>query len=249
MSMSKRSMTLGLVVLSLRQAAALILHLADLLEKRLVLSSPPQVNLQRQPSSDGNPPLQLYDKLRVSNEEEEELMVADDLHCCEEVQLLINETTATTSDSDGSLTELTSLDHLQQTLQHSDESSFRSAAAASAPDRCRSNSLTSDLGEDLADDLCELDPSTGLAFISLEEVAEHCTPWDAWTVVYDKVYDLTDYMQRHPGGAEVVMEYVGYDATIAFRGVGHSRAAFRILEKFVVGVLPHHQRLNYDPDC
>lgn len=111
--------------------------------------------------------------------------------------------------------------------------------------RVRCNSLTSDLGDELE---LDLDPATGLAIVSLEEVADHSTPWDAWTVVYDKVYDLTEYMHKHPGGEEVVMEYVGYDATIAFRGVSHSRAAFRMLDKYCVGILPENQRLNYEPD-
>jgi len=88
----------------------------------------------------------------------------------------------------------------------------------------------------------------GLPIYGLSEVSTHCTPDDAWTVIYDKVYDVTEYLARHPGGEEVLMEYVGYDATIAFRGVGHSKAAFRILEKYLIGILPAEERLGYDSD-
>ena len=117
-------------------------------------------------------------------------------------------------------------------------------------DRTRCNSLTSECSVDsgcteAVEDL-PLDEETGLELVSLEEVRDHCTPWDAWTVVYDRVYDVTEYLARHPGGEEVMMEYVGYDATIAFRGVGHSRAAFRALEKYLVGILPVSERLNYE---
>merc|ERR1719341_2433481 len=118
------------------------------------------------------------------------------------------------------------------------------------PDRTRCDSLTSECSVDsgcteAGEDLL-LDEETGLELVSLEEVRDHCTPWDAWTVVYDRVYDVTEYLARHPGGEEVMMEYVGYDATIAFRGVGHSQAAFRALEKYLVGILPISERLNYE---
>ena len=89
------------------------------------------------------------------------------------------------------------------------------------PERTRCDSLTSECSVDsgcteAGEDLL-LDEETGLELVSLEEVRDHCTPWDAWTVVYDRVYDVTEYLTRHPGGEEVLMEYVGYDATIAFR--------------------------------
>lgn len=124
--------------------------------------------------------------------------------------------------------------------------------------RSRADSLDSGAGEELLLELdphsgleldpetgLELDPETGLGLISLAEVAEHCDMTDAWTVVYDKVYDVTEYLSRHPGGEEVMLEYVGYDATIAFRGVGHSQAAFRALDKYLIGILPRNQRLGY----
>jgi cytochrome b involved in lipid metabolism len=94
----------------------------------------------------------------------------------------------------------------------------------------------------------ELDPDTGLRILSLEAVSYHCLPEDAWMVVYDKVYDVTEYLRRHPGGEEVMQEYVGYDATMAFRGVGHSAAATRIMNKFLIGILPKHQRLGFTAD-
>ncbi len=42
--------------------------------------------------------------------------------------------------------------------------------------------------------------------------------------------------------------YMGYDATSAFQSVGHSRAALRILDKRLIGVLPPAQRLGYLTD-
>ena len=91
------------------------------------------------------------------------------------------------------------------------------------------------------------DEETGLDFINLEEVSYHNVMEDAWMVVYDKVYEMTEYLEcnRHPGGQDVILEYLGYDATLAFRGVGHSKPAMKMLEKYCIGILPHDERLNF----
>ena len=38
-------------------------------------------------------------------------------------------------------------------------------------------------------------------------------------------------------------EYAGYDGTLAFRGVGHSTEALKMMDNFVIGVLPESQRI------
>jgi len=129
------------------------------------------------------------------------------------------------------------------------ETTALTTAAASCRSRCDSLcSVDSGNGDDEQLLQLEVDPETGLDVYSLSEVSEHCFPEDAWTVIYDRVYDITDYMDRHPGGNDVMLEYIGYDATIAFRGVGHSRAAFKSLERYCIGILPVNERLNYEPE-
>ena len=94
------------------------------------------------------------------------------------------------------------------------------------------------------------DEETGLDLISLEEVGCHNVREDAWIVVFDKVYEMTEYLEssRHPGGEDVILEYLGYDATLAFRGVGHSKAALRVLDKYCIGILPRDERLNFSSE-
>ena len=118
------------------------------------------------------------------------------------------------------------------------------------PERMRKESLlSSDSGIDyeIPDFLTGKDEETGLDFISLEEVSFHSCEEDAWMVVYDKVYEMTEYLEshQHPGGQDVIVEYLGHDATLAFRGVGHSKPAMKILEKYCIGILPHDERLNF----
>jgi cytochrome b involved in lipid metabolism len=112
------------------------------------------------------------------------------------------------------------------------------------PTRDRSGSVDSGIGD------CEFDPETGLEVISLDEVSYHCTREDGWMVIYDKVYEVAEYLERgsHPGGEYVMMEYLGYDATMAFRGVGHSKGVARMLEKYCIGILPKVERLGMHAD-
>lgn len=44
-----------------------------------------------------------------------------------------------------------------------------------------------------------------------------------WTAVAGRVYDVTEFVHEHPGGAKVLRGYGGMDATRAYDQVGHSR--------------------------
>ena len=89
------------------------------------------------------------------------------------------------------------------------------------------------------------DLETGLRLISLDEVRDHCSLEDGWMVLFDRVYNVSHLVRLHPGGEEVMADYLGYDATIAFQGVGHSKAASRMLQPNLIGILPQQERLNY----
>lgn len=79
--------------------------------------------------------------------------------------------------------------------------------------------------------------------ITLDEVSYHDTMQDCWIVLYDRVYDITDFLEMHPGGHDVLLEHAGRDATIAFIGTGHSKAAFASLKMYEIGELPSHERI------
>ncbi|XP_072322468.1 acyl-CoA (8-3)-desaturase-like isoform X3 [Scyliorhinus torazame] len=53
-------------------------------------------------------------------------------------------------------------------------------------------------------------------FFTWEEVQRHCTRSDRWLVIRRKVYNISDFSKRHPGGARVIGHYAGQDATDAF---------------------------------
>lgn len=54
--------------------------------------------------------------------------------------------------------------------------------------------------------------------ITMAEVARHNTVDDCWSVVYDQVYDLTEFVTRHPVGPSQIEEMCGVDATEAYSG-------------------------------
>ena len=49
------------------------------------------------------------------------------------------------------------------------------------------------------------------------------------------VYDITDYINEHPGGEEILYEVIGLDCTLEFNNSGHSTEAYKLLENFIVG--------------
>jgi cytochrome b involved in lipid metabolism len=52
--------------------------------------------------------------------------------------------------------------------------------------------------------------------ITVAKVATHNKATDCWTIVKSDVYDLTSYIQQHPGGAGVITNLCGIDASSAF---------------------------------
>lgn len=86
------------------------------------------------------------------------------------------------------------------------------------------------------------------AEFSESDVAMHATRDDCWTIISDKVYDITSYIPRHPGGSEI-LRACGTDGTTLFTtrtspngdaigsGTAHSSLAQSQLQDFFKGNL------------
>jgi len=76
----------------------------------------------------------------------------------------------------------------------------------------------------------------------LTEVAEHNSKKSAFLLIHDKVYDVTKFLEEHPGGEEVLLEESGKDATEAFEDVGHSTDARDLMKQYLVGELAEEDK-------
>lgn len=56
-----------------------------------------------------------------------------------------------------------------------------------------------------------------------------------WIIYKGNVYDVTDFVKDHPGGADLILEKAGKDATKAFNGAGHSSDAVSDMKKYKIG--------------
>ncbi|CAH0561032.1 unnamed protein product [Brassicogethes aeneus] len=73
--------------------------------------------------------------------------------------------------------------------------------------------------------------------LTLEEVKKHDGVMEktVWVVIRDIVYDVTEYMEDHPGGSDLILEHAGKDGTKDFENTGHSNDAKKELKKYKIG--------------
>jgi len=70
-----------------------------------------------------------------------------------------------------------------------------------------------------------------------KEVAKHTDKSSTWIIIHNNVYDVTKFLEEHPGGEEVLLEQAGKDATEHFEDVGHSTDARTMMKDFQIGEL------------
>ncbi|XP_068665075.1 uncharacterized protein [Aristolochia californica] len=77
-----------------------------------------------------------------------------------------------------------------------------------------------------------------LKVFSDSEVSLHASKNDCWLIIKGMVYDVTNFLEEHPGGDDVLVEASGKgDATEAFEEVGHSSTAISMMTSYLIGVL------------
>ncbi|KRX38131.1 Cytochrome b5 [Trichinella murrelli] len=70
---------------------------------------------------------------------------------------------------------------------------------------------------------------------SRKEVEEHNSKQSTWLIMENKVYDVTKFLEEHPGGIEVLLEQAGRDATESFEDIGHSNDAREMRDQYYIG--------------
>jgi len=86
-----------------------------------------------------------------------------------------------------------------------------------------------------------LNTSTGNFVLTAEEVVRHNSVSDCWMIIQNKVYNVTSYVNLHPGNSETITPYCGKEATTAFetkdKNKPHSQEAWNLLNDYYVGDL------------
>ncbi|KAF9777861.1 FMN-dependent dehydrogenase-domain-containing protein [Thelephora terrestris] len=52
-----------------------------------------------------------------------------------------------------------------------------------------------------------------------QEVAKHNTRESCWIIVHGNVYDVTEFLDDHPGGSKIILKYAGKDATAEYEPI------------------------------
>ena len=112
-----------------------------------------------------------------------------------------------------------------------------SAASSSSPSPCPPSSYS---GRPLIDPALQkrwgLSPSEEPQW-TVEEVARHSAPTDLWLIIDGRVFDVTDFVEEHPGGFEAIMRRPGADNSEGFNGPQHPEKVQQLIGEYYVGRL------------
>jgi len=81
-------------------------------------------------------------------------------------------------------------------------------------------------------------PSRTLPTINRSELKDRNTAKSCYVTLGTKVYDITDFLESHPGGGDLILEYGGKDITEILKDEDshtHSESAYEILDESLIG--------------
>lgn len=79
-----------------------------------------------------------------------------------------------------------------------------------------------------------------MKIFSREEVKKHANEDDLWIIIDTSVYDMTNFIDLHPGGAFPLLDVAGQDATDAFYGL-HRQEVLVKYARYKIGTIENEQ--------
>jgi cytochrome b involved in lipid metabolism len=93
-----------------------------------------------------------------------------------------------------------------------------------------------------------VNPSTINLVLSLTELAKHNSGASCWLLISSKIYDVTPYLNSHPGGEAEILKTCGTDATVIYDNRdntgSHSSRARAMLVDYFIGNLNQILKVN-----
>jgi len=72
---------------------------------------------------------------------------------------------------------------------------------------------------------------------TLKDVQKHNKENDAWIILHNNVYNITEWIPKHPGGP-IIKKYIGKDATQVFESIPHPSYVIKnVAKKYLIGKL------------
>jgi fatty acid desaturase len=85
-----------------------------------------------------------------------------------------------------------------------------------------------------------------LRSITSKELGQHNTPESLWVGYRGQVFDLTEFVQKHPGGSDVLLFAGGRDVTIVFE-IYHNLVLSASLKPYLIGTLEDNDLPVFPP--
>ncbi|RDW76783.1 acyl-CoA dehydrogenase family protein [Aspergillus mulundensis] len=81
------------------------------------------------------------------------------------------------------------------------------------------------------------------------EVAQHNTEDSLWCIIDARVYDLTDFLDAHPGGSVVLTQIAGQDATTDFYNLHRHEVLTKYRPTLCIGTIADEKPQVLDPSA
>ncbi|GAA5965174.1 hypothetical protein JCM8115_005378 [Rhodotorula mucilaginosa] len=79
--------------------------------------------------------------------------------------------------------------------------------------------------------------------ITAQEVSQHTSADSAWVIIEGNVYDVTEFLEDHPGGKKVLLKACGQDSTEKFWQFHSKKVLEKTAKKYLIGTVGESAKL------